>query len=110
MSNSNPTGAEMTGCQFSVYPLSQDDIDTPIRAAIAAAAATGVTVRVQNLSTLLQGDEDAVFGALRAAFSAARAHGRTVMVAALTTGVPGDDTVAEIQTVDVAGQSGGVVS
>lgn len=92
----------MTGCQFSIYPLSQDDIDTPIRQAIAAAAGAGVTVRVQNLSTLLQGEEDAVFRALQAAFAAARRHGRTVMVAALTTGVPGDDTVAEIQMTDAS--------
>ncbi len=96
----------MTGCQFSIYPLSQDDIDTPIRAAIAAAADTGVSVRVQNLSTLLEGDEEAVFAALRAAFRAARAHGRTVMMAAVTTGVPSDETVGEIQATDAAPHPG----
>ena len=52
---------------------------------------------MQNLSTLLQGDEDAVFAALRAAFDAARAYGSTIMIATLSTGVPGDELVAEIQ-------------
>lgn len=96
----------MTGCQFSIYPLSQEDIDTPIRAAIAAASGAGVTVRVQNLSTLLEGDEEAVFAALRAAFQAARSHGRTVMVAALTTGVPSDETVGDIQETDAVARPG----
>lgn len=96
----------MTGCQFSIYPLSQDDIDTPIREAIAAAADAGVTVRVQNLSTLLEGEEEAVFAALRAAFRVARSHGRTVMVAALTTGVPSDETVGDIQRTDAVPRPG----
>ena len=89
--------AKDMGAQISVYPLRQDSIGPAVEAAIEAAAGSGVTTRVQNLSTLLQGDEDAVFAALRAAFDAARSYGSTIMIATLSTGVPGDDLVAEIQ-------------
>jgi uncharacterized protein YqgV (UPF0045/DUF77 family) len=85
------------GLQFSVYPLRQDDIDTPIRAAISAAAEAGAEVRVGRLSTLASGDEDSLFRAVRAAFSAAASLGPVVMVVTLTSGTPSDDTVAEIQ-------------
>jgi uncharacterized protein YqgV (UPF0045/DUF77 family) len=90
-------GATGMGAQISVYPLRQDAVGPAVEAAIQAAASTGVTTRVQNLSTLLQGDEDAVFAALRAAFDAARAYGSTIMIATLSTGVPDDALVAEIQ-------------
>lgn len=85
------------GCQFSVYPLRQADVDEPVQAAIRAAAATGCTVRVGNLSTLLAGDEDRVFSALRAAFRAAQRHGPAVLTATLAAGIPTDELVAEIQ-------------
>ena len=90
-------------------PSAKTQIGPAVEAAIEAAAAAGVTTRVQNLSTLLQGDEDAVFAALRAAFDAARAHGPTIMIATLSTGVPADDLVAEIQRdrVGAAGAGGG---
>jgi uncharacterized protein YqgV (UPF0045/DUF77 family) len=77
---------EVIGCQFSVYPLRQDDIGESIRAAIEAARAEGCQVRVGNLSTLMYGSEDQVFGALRAAFGAT-----------LAAGMPTDELVGEIQ-------------
>jgi uncharacterized protein YqgV (UPF0045/DUF77 family) len=85
------------GCQFSVYPLRQADVDEPVQAAIRAAAATGCTVRVGNLSTLLSGDEDQVFAGLRAAFRAAQRYGPAVLTATLAAGIPTDELVAEIQ-------------
>lgn len=96
MSESTEASTEM-GLQFSIYPLRQSDIDTPIRAAIKAAADAGVEPRVGRLSTFASGEEDAVFRALRAAFDAASSCGPTVMIATLTSGTPSDDTVAEIQ-------------
>ncbi len=92
---------ETTGCQFSVYPLTQSDIHAPIQDAISAAASTGLPVTVGRLSTFLEGPEDQVFAALRSAFAAARASGGTVMVATLTTGVPDDELVAHIQSTRV---------
>jgi len=84
-------------CQFSIYPLRQEHVAPGVEDAIEAAAAAGVTARVQNLSTLIHGEEEAVFAAIRAAFAAARAHGSTVMVATFTTGLPSDELVADIQ-------------
>ncbi len=89
--------AEIVGCQFSVYPLRQEDIDSPVQAAIRAASDSGCTVRVANLSTLLSGSEDQVFAALRAAFRAAQRLGPAVVTATLAAGMPTDELVAEIQ-------------
>lgn len=88
---------EIVGCQFSIYPLRQPDIDAPVQAAIKTAGNEGCSVRVGNLSTLLTGSEEAIFRALRAAFRAAQAHGPTVMTATLAAGMPGDELVEEIQ-------------
>jgi len=88
---------DVTACQFSLYPLGQADIDTPIQEAIETAAATGLAVQVGRLSTLMHGEEEQVFSALRAAFRAARAHGPAVMAVTLTTGLPGEELVARIQ-------------
>ena len=87
----------VVGCQFSVYPLRQFDIDTPVQATIHAARAKGAEVRVGNLSTLMWGSEDEVFAALRAAFRAAQHHGPAVLVATLAAGMPTDDLVGVIQ-------------
>ena len=88
---------EIMGCQFSIYPLRQDDLGPAVRDAIEAAQAEGTEARVANLSTLLTGSEDQVFRALRAAYRAAQRHGSTVMVATLAAGMPSDALVADIQ-------------
>lgn len=89
--------AEIVGCQFSIYPLRQPDIDGPVQGAIAAASAEGCAVRVGNLSTLLSGSEDEVFRGLRAAFAVAREWGPAVMTATFAAGMPSDELVASIQ-------------
>ena len=99
--------ASVVGCQFSVYPLRQTDIDTPVQDTIHAASASGVTVRVGNLSTLMWGDEDQVFAALRAAFRAAQHHGPAVMTATFAAGIPTDELVGAIQS-DVDAASPGI--
>jgi len=88
---------EILGCQFSVYPLRQEDIDGPVQAAIGAASGEGCSVRVGNLSTLLSGSEDQVFAALRAAFRAAQRQGPAVMTATFAAGMPTDELVGWIQ-------------
>jgi uncharacterized protein YqgV (UPF0045/DUF77 family) len=92
---------EVMGCQFSIYPLRQDDVGPAVRDAIEAVHAEGCAVRVGNLSTLLTGSEDQVFRALRAAYRAAQRHGSAVMTATFAAGMPTDELVAEIQS-DVA--------
>jgi hypothetical protein len=88
---------EVVGCQFSVYPLRQEDIDGPVQASVHAAVAGGCAVRVGNLSTLISGSEDQVFAALRAAFRAAQRHGPAVLTATLAAGMPTDALVGDIQ-------------
>ena len=97
--------AAVIGCQFSVYPLRQLDIDAPVQGVIKAAA-EHCSVRVGNLSTLLSGDEEQVFQALRAAFRAAQEFGPAVMTATFAAGMPSDELVADIQS-DVEKVSGG---
>jgi len=103
----------VVGCQFSVYPLRQPDIDAPVQATIHAARAEGAEVRVGNLSTLMWGSEDQVFAALRAAFRAAQHHGPAVLIATLAAGMPTDELVGAIQAgVDdgpPAGTGGGAI-
>jgi uncharacterized protein YqgV (UPF0045/DUF77 family) len=97
----------VVGCQFSVYPLRQPDIDAPVQASIHAAGAEGCAVRVGNLSTLMWGSEDQVFAALRAAFRAAQLHGPAVLTATLAAGMPTDELVGAIQAdVDEAPRTG----
>jgi hypothetical protein len=88
---------DVMGCQFSVYPLRQDDIGVSIRAALDAARAESCTVRVGNLSSLMTGSEEQVFAALRAAFRAAQRTGSAVVIATLVAGMPSDELVGEIQ-------------
>ena len=88
--------ASIVSCQFSVYPLRQMDIDTPVQGVIRAAA-EHCSARVGNLSTLLSGDEEQVFAALRAAFRAAQDYGPAVVTATIAAGMPSDELVADIQ-------------
>lgn len=90
-------GAGEVHLQLSVYPLRQTHLRPAIEAALQAAVGEGVDVTVGRLSTLLRGDEPAVFAALRAAFRAAGSSGSTVMVATLANGAPTDATVGAIQ-------------
>ncbi|MDI7274938.1 MAG: YkoF family thiamine/hydroxymethylpyrimidine-binding protein [Anaerolineae bacterium] len=74
--------------QVSVYPLGQESFIPAIDAAIAALHESGLEVRVGPLSTLISGEEEAVFRALRQAFRVAAGHGATVMVATVTNACP----------------------
>ncbi len=110
------SGEEAQGtmaCQFSLYPLRQPSLDAALRGVVDAAprcgAAAGLTVRVQTLSTLMQGPKDTVFQAARAAFDGAATLGSVVMVCAFTLGSPSPAVVEDIQQkhVDVVrGDSG----
>jgi catechol 2,3-dioxygenase-like lactoylglutathione lyase family enzyme len=99
-----PAGAGEVNLQLSVYPLRQPHLRPGIEAALRAAAGEGVDITVGRLSTLVRGEEPAVFAALRAAFRAAGSSGSTVMVATLAGGAPSDETVAAIQ--DASGAVG----
>jgi len=70
--------------QVSAYPLGQESFLPAIGAAIAALQGSGLEIQVGPLSTLVTGDDEAVFAALRQAFLAAAAYGATVLVSTVT--------------------------
>lgn len=78
----------MTSAQFALYPLGVAHLGPILEEAIAAAQATGVTVEVGAMASVLQGEEDQVFDALRAAWHAAAGHGATVLVISVSNACP----------------------
>ncbi len=74
--------------QVSVYPLGQDDLVPAIEALWRAFEAHGVRYQAGPMSTLLEGEEGALFAALRDGFAAACEHGGTVMVVTLSNACP----------------------
>ena len=79
---------ESMAAQVSIYPLHQISISDAISGALAAFRATGVEVRLGAMSTVISGNEDAVFAALREGYRAARVQGDVVMVATLSNACP----------------------
>jgi len=78
----------MIAAQFALYPLGVAHLGPILEEAIAATRATGVAVEVGAMSSVLQGEEDQVFGALRAAWEAAAGHGATVLVVSVSNACP----------------------
>lgn len=74
--------------QISLYPLGQEDIATPIQEVIAVFAEHGLSHRVGSMSTLVWGDDEALFAALREAFARATGHGGAVMVITVSNACP----------------------
>ncbi|MGQ9492570.1 MAG: thiamine-binding protein [Anaerolineae bacterium] len=74
--------------QVSVYPLGQSDLAPAIEAVWQVFQAHGLHYEPGPMSTLVQGDEEAVFTALHGAFHAASQYGATVMVAMVSNACP----------------------
>ncbi len=74
--------------QVSVYPLGQSRLEPAIEAVWEALRGHGLSYRPGTMSTLLEGDDEAVFAALRDAFQAAARHGSTVMVVTVSNACP----------------------
>ena len=74
--------------QVSLYPLRQAALESTVEEAVGALARPGLQVRVGEMSTLVWGDEEAVFDALRDAFRVGTALGLTVMVATISNACP----------------------
>lgn len=74
--------------QVSLYPLRQASLDSAIREAIGALRAHGLDTRPSEMSTLVWGDEAALFDGLRDAFSRATAFGDTVMTVTISNACP----------------------
>lgn len=74
--------------QVSLYPLRQDDLSPSIDAVVDALARDGVESSTGSMSTLVWGDDEAVFPALMDAFRKAAAIGETVMVITVSNACP----------------------
>ncbi len=74
--------------QVSIYPLRRLSIGPPIRQAVRIFREHGVHVRVGEMSTLVWGEEQALFAALQAAFQQTAETGDTVMTVTLSNACP----------------------
>ncbi len=78
----------MVSAQVSIYPLRQVSIGLPIREAARVFRERGLETRTGAMSTLVWGEEQAVFAALQEAFHRAAERGDTVMVVTLSNACP----------------------
>jgi uncharacterized protein YqgV (UPF0045/DUF77 family) len=78
----------MIAAQVSLYPLRQRSIGPSIREAVRVLREHGLETRIGEMSTLVWGEEQAVFAALEEAFHRAAESGDTVMVVTLSNACP----------------------
>ena len=74
--------------QVSLYPLRQVSMGPPVREAVRAFHDHNLKTRVGAMSTLVWGEEQALFAALQEAFHQASESGDTVMVVTLSNACP----------------------
>jgi len=79
---------KMITAQVSLYPLRQESIGPSVREAARVLSKGGLNTRVGEMSTLVWGQEQAVFQALQEAFHQATEHGDTVMAVTLSNACP----------------------
>jgi len=87
----------MTGitAQVSLYPLGQATLSPAIGEALRILRQHGLDVEVGAMSSLVGGEDTAVFTALRSAFSQISEQGPVVMVATFSNACPSPDKVEE---------------
>lgn len=74
--------------QVSLYPLGQSDLGPAIEGFWQAMDEGGLEQERGAMSTLVWGDDEAVFAALREGFRRATGHGETIMVVTLSNACP----------------------
>lgn len=74
--------------QVSLYPLRQASIGPPIHEAVRVFRQHGLETHIGEMSTLVWGEEEAVFAALQEAFQQAAERGDAVMVVTLSNACP----------------------
>jgi uncharacterized protein YqgV (UPF0045/DUF77 family) len=74
--------------QVSLYPLRQTAIGPVIRKAVRSLREQGLDLRMGEMSTLVWGEEPAVFAALQQAFHQAAGQGELVMVVTFSNACP----------------------
>jgi uncharacterized protein YqgV (UPF0045/DUF77 family) len=78
----------MITAQISLYPLRQVSIGPAIREAVRVFRQHGLETRIGEMSTLVWGEEGAIFAALQDAFHRATKHGDTVMTVTFSNACP----------------------
>jgi len=78
----------VVSAQVSLYPLRQASIGPPIREAVRVFRQHGLGTRIGEMSTLVWGEEQAVFAALQEAFHRATERGDAVMAVTLSNACP----------------------
>jgi uncharacterized protein YqgV (UPF0045/DUF77 family) len=74
--------------QVSLYPLRQASIGAPIREAVRVFRQRGLETRIGEMSTLVWGEEGALFSAIQEVFHQAAEGGDAVMVVTLSNACP----------------------
>jgi energy-coupling factor transport system substrate-specific component len=80
-----------SGCQFSLYPMSDNFVEVILPAVEAMGRPDDLRIETDDLSTLVVGTPDRVFAAVARAYEAAcRAGGHVVLSALFSRGCPGE--------------------
>jgi uncharacterized protein YqgV (UPF0045/DUF77 family) len=74
--------------QVSLYPLRQESLSQPIDEALDAFQAHGLQVEPGVMSSLITGEDAAIFAALQEAFHRAAEQGHVVMVVTFSNACP----------------------
>jgi tRNA-Thr(GGU) m(6)t(6)A37 methyltransferase TsaA len=77
-----------TAAQVSLYPLGQESLAPAIDEALRIFRKHGLEVEPGAMSSLITGDDDAIFAALQEAFAHVAGQGRVVMVATFSNACP----------------------
>lgn len=85
--------------QVSLYPLGQEDLSPAIDEALNICRHHGLGVTPGPMSTLISGNDAAVFSALQEAFQRVAKGGRVVMIATFSNACPAYGTEAELQDI-----------
>lgn len=83
--------------QVSLYPLGQEDLSSAIDEALRILREHGLEVNPGSMSTLISGDDEAIFSALQAALRRTSEQGRVVMVVTFSNACPVPESKTEGQ-------------
>lgn len=83
--------------QVSLYPLGQEDLSPAIDEALRIFHKHGLQVYSGPMSTLIYGDDEAIFSALQTAFRRASEQGRVVMIVTFSNACPAPGSTVESQ-------------